>query len=53
MTHECELCKSDNMQDLLIGSDGVFFCRSCWKPVNDEDVDEFILNKFKRLEKRK
>jgi len=49
--HECKLCKSNKMQDLLIGNDGVFLCRSCWKPVDDKDVHPKIFFKYKKLKR--
>jgi len=46
MTHECEKCKSDKMQDLLIDKARNFYCRSCNKLVNDCDVHPEIIKKF-------
>jgi hypothetical protein len=45
--HECEKCKSEEMQDLLIDGFKSFFCRSCFQLVNDCDVHKNILNEFK------
>lgn len=47
MTHECEKCKSDKMQDLMIDGSGIFYCRSCRNIADDCDVHPEIIRKFK------
>jgi len=53
MTHECEKCKSDKMQDCLIDKNKVFYCRSCWKALNDSDVHPSLIKKYRKCQKGK
>jgi len=48
MTHECKLCKSDKMQDLLLDGNGKLFCRSCREIVYEEDIHPDILKKLRK-----
>lgn len=47
MTHKCEKCESDKMQDLVYDNRGTFRCRSCGEEVKECDIHHEILNKFK------
>ena len=53
MTHECKLCKSDEMRDLLVDGNGIFFCRSCGKAVDDLDVHPEAFPKREEILKKK
>jgi late competence protein required for DNA uptake (superfamily II DNA/RNA helicase) len=49
--HKCEKCESEEMQDLLFDKYGTYYCRSCFKVVEETDIKRTILAQFGKRRK--
>ena len=46
--HECEMVKSDEIQDCLLDKYGNFYCKSCHQQLNYEDIHPKIISKYSK-----
>jgi len=46
--HECEMVKSDKMEDCLLDKYGNFYCKSCYQQLDYVDIHPKIINKYSK-----